>query len=74
MQEYNQKLKELEAQKEKMVSSTLHHKSEEWEKEKALLVLQNKQQNDQIKQMNQKHDQIVKNLQNEHKCTLDEMS
>ncbi len=42
MKEYNQKLKELEAQKEKMLSSTLHHKSEEWEKEKAVLVLQNK--------------------------------
>ena len=62
IQEYNQKLKELEAQKEKMLSSTLHHKSEEWEKERAILVLQNKQQNDQIKQMNQKHDEIIKHL------------
>lgn len=66
-------MKEAKSQREKLLQITLQERSEEWEKEKALMIAENDQKDEEVRELVLKHEGIIKQMKEKHSYEMNDL-
>ena len=51
----------------------MQERTEEWQKEKALMIAENEQKDEQVQELVEKHENIIKHMESKHKDEIDKL-